>query len=321
MQFISVKKTYLMSYRLENNETLSFGLKRIVLELIDNSVFNFSKGNGSFNEDVHESRKNFKKIRTVFRLIRSQIGKESFRLENSFYRDSGRLLSDLRDSTVLISTFEKLIKNSELEMSNFDFSVFKNFLIEKHRSISASKNKKSQVINSLSTDLLLARSRVFDWPITGDNFKIIKPGFRNIYELGQDHMYTVFDEAIKENVHEWRKRVKDLWYSMRVLINLWPEIMSPLVLLLGKLSDLLGDTNDLFLLKERIITNQNKFKDGEHTKELINFIDKRIIDQLRDARTIGRKVYSEDSKYFVGRMQNYFEIWRSEYNPLKYSTV
>ena len=310
-----------MSYRLENNETLSFGLKRIVLELIDNSVFNFSKGNGSFNEDVHQSRKNFKKIRTVFRLIRSQIGKDSFRLENSFYRDSGRVLSDLRDSTVLISTFEKLTKTSELEMSNFDFSVFKNFLIEKHRSISASKNKKSQVINSLSTDLLLARSRVFDWPITGDNFKIIKPNFRNIYELGQDRMYGVLDEAIKENVHEWRKRVKDLWYSMRILINLWPEIMNPLVLLLGKLSDLLGDTNDLFLLKERIITNQSKFKDDHHTKELINFIDKRIIDLLRDARTIGRKVYSEDSKYFVGRIQNYFEIWRSEYNPLKYSTV
>ena len=80
-----------MSYRLENNETLSFGLKRIVLELIDNSVFNFSKGNGSFNDDVHESRKNFKKIRTVFRLIRSQISKNSFQLENSFYRDSGKV--------------------------------------------------------------------------------------------------------------------------------------------------------------------------------------------------------------------------------------
>ena len=206
-------------------------------------------------------------------------------------------------------------------MSNFDFSIFKNFLIEKHKNISASKHKKSQVINSLSTDLLLARSRVFDWPMSGDNFKIIRKNLRRIYEKGQSAMYAVFSEAIKENVHEWRKRVKDLWYSMRILNNLWPEIMSPLVNLLGKLSDILGDTNDLFLLKERIIANQNKFKDGQHTRELINFIDRRIIDLLRDARTIGRKVYSEDSKYFVGRMQNYFEIWRSEYNPLKYSTI
>ena len=310
-----------MSYRLENSETLSFGLKRIVLELIDNSVFNFAKGNGSFKEDVHETRKNFKKTRTVLRLIRSDIGVDSFRIENSFYRDSGRILSDLRDSTVLIETFDKLLKNSELEMSNFDFSIFRNFLVEKHKNISANKHKKSEVINSLSTDLLLARSRVFDWPISGDNFKIIKKNLRRIYKQGQRDMYAVFNEAIKENVHEWRKRVKNLWYSMRILSNLWPEIMSPLVTLLGKLSDILGDTNDMFLLKERIITNQSKFKDDQHTKELINFIDRRIIDLLRDARSIGRKVYSEDSKYFVGRMQNYFEIWRSEYNPLKYSTI
>ena len=277
-----------MSYRLENSETLSFGLKRIVLELIDNSVFNFAKGNGSFKEDVHEIRKNFKKIRTVTRLIRSDLEAESFRIENSFYRDSGRILSDLRDSTVLIYTFEKLLKSSELEMSNFDFSIFKNFLIEKHKNISANKHKKSQVINSLSTDLLLARSRVFDWPISGDNFKIIRKNLQKIYEQGQRFMYAVFSEAIKENVHEWRKSVKDLWYSMRILNNLWPEIMSPLVILLGKLSDTLGDTNDMFLLKERIIANQSKFKDDQHTRELINFIDRRIIDLLRDARSIGR---------------------------------
>jgi CHAD domain-containing protein len=231
------------------------------------------------------------------------------------------VLSDLRDSTVLIETFDKLLKNSELEMSNFDFSIFRNFLVEKYKNISASKHKKSEVINSLSTDLLLARSRVFDWPISGDNFKIIKKNLRTLYKQGQRDMYAVFNEAIKENVHEWRKRIKNLWYSMRILSNLWPEIMSPLVTLLGKLSDILGDTNDMFLLKERIISNQSKFKDDQHTKELINFIDKRIIDLLRDARSIGRKVYSEDSKYFVGRMQNYFEIWRSEYNPLKYSTI
>lgn len=310
-----------MSYCLENNETLSFGLKRIVLELIDNSVFNLSKGNGSFSEDVHETRKNFKKVRTVLRLIRSELTEANFQIENSFYRDAGRTLSDLRDSTVLILTFDKLMQSSELEMSNFDFSVFKDYLVEKHKHIRTAKSKKSAVINSLSTDLLLARSRVFDYPLSGDDFKLIKKNLQKIYEQGQKYMYAVLSEAIKENVHEWRKRVKDLWYAMRILNNLWPEIMNPLVNLLGKLSDALGDANDLFLLKDKIISNQSKFKDDQHTRELINFIDRRIIDLLREARSIGRKVYSEDSKYFVGRMQNYFEIWRSEYNPLKYSTV
>ena len=310
-----------MSYQIENNETISFGLKRIVMELIDRSVFNLSKGNGSFSDDIHDTRKNFKKIRTVLRLVKSNLGKESFQLENIFFRNAGRKLSDLRDSSVLINTFDKLLKKSEIEMSNYDFSVFRSFLVEKHKSIAAAKNKKGVVINSLSTDLLLARSRVFDYPLSSDNFKILKKNLQRIFEKGQTIMYAVFSETIKENVHEWRKRVKDLWYSMRILHNLWPEIMSPMVELLQKLSDSLGDANDLFLLKERILLNESKFKNIQHTKELINFIDKRIIDLLRDARFIGRKVYSENSKYFVGRMQNYFEIWRSEYSPLKYSSI
>lgn len=310
-----------MSYLLENNETLSFGLKRIVLELIDRSVFNLAKGNGSFNDDVHDTRKNFKKLRTVLRLIKSELGGKNFYAENLFYRDAGRTLSDLRDSTVLIETFDKLLKNSEIEMSNFDFSVFREFLVEKHKTIRMAKSKKSALLNSLSTDLILARSRVFDWSLSGDDFTLLKKNLQKIYEQGKNYMYAVFSESIKENVHEWRKRAKDLLYAMRILNNIWTEIMSPLVLLLGKLSDTLGDANDLFLLKQRILSNQNKFKDDQHTRELINFIDRRIIDLLREARSIGRKIYSEDSKYFVGRMQNYFEIWRSEYTPLKYYSV
>jgi CHAD domain-containing protein len=231
------------------------------------------------------------------------------------------MLSDLRDSTVLIQTLDKLLTTSEQEMANYDFSVFRDFLIEKHKTISITKNKKSKVINSLSTDLLLARSRLFDWPLSGDNFKIIRKDLQRIYEQGQSMMYAVFSESVKENVHEWRKREKDLWYTIRLLNNLWPEIMNPLDELLGKLSDSLGDANDLFLLKEKIISNEGKFKDNNHTRELINFIDRRIIDLLREARSIGRKIYSENSNYFVGRMKNYFEIWRSEYMPLKYFSV
>ena len=97
--------------------------------------------------------------------------------------------------------------------------------------------------------------------------------------------------------------------------------MSPLVELLRKLSDILGDANDLFLLKQEIISNEDKFKSDSHTRELINFIDKRLIDLLREARFIGRRIYSEKSDYFAGRMKNYFEIWRGEYKPLRYYYV
>jgi len=307
-----------MSYRLENNETLSFGLKRIILERIDKSIFDISKENGVSSEDIHDSRKNFKKIRTVLRLVRSKLGIDLYQSENSFYRDAGRTLSALRDSTVLIFTFDKLIKNLDYDYEKLDFSSFKDFLVNRHEQISSSTASTDGIISTLSPELILARSRIFDYPFSGDNFKLIYYDLQRIYEKGQTQMIKVLEEAIKENVHEWRKRVKDLWYSIRILSNIWSEIMSPLVDMLGKLSDILGDANDLFLLKQEILTNEDKFQSDFHTKELIVFIDKRLIDLLREAKFIGRRIYSEKSSFFAGRMKNYFEIWRSEYKPLQY---
>jgi len=310
-----------MAYRLENNETLGFGLKRIVLERIDKSIFDLSKNNGSINDEIHDCRKNFKKIRTVLRLVRSKIGNDIFRYENSFYRDSGKTLSDLRDSTVLIQTFDKLIGNDDVDKEKFEFSSFRNLLLEKHKQLNSNDNLQKDIINSLSTDIILARSRVFDWSFTGDNFKIILDDFQRIYEAGQTQMKNVLEEAIKENVHEWRKRAKDLWYSLRILSNIWPEIMSPLIIMLGSLTDLLGDTNDLFILKQEIMANEDTFDNTNQAREIINFINKQIIDFLREAKFIGRRIYSEKSAYFAGRMRNYYEIWRGEYKPLKYYYV
>jgi len=310
-----------MSYRLENNETLSFGLKRIILERIDKSIFDISKEKGVASEDIHDARKNFKKIRTVIRLVRSKLGNDLYQSENSFYRDAGRTLSALRDSTVLIYTFDKLIKHLDYDYEKLDFSSFKDLLVNRHEQISISTSSTDGTISTLSAELILARSRIFDYPFSGDSFKLIFYDLQRIYEKGQVQMRKVLEEAIKENVHEWRKRVKDLWYSMRILSNIWPEIMSPLVDMLGKLSDILGDANDLFLLKQEILTNEDKFESDFHTRELIVFIDKRLIDLLREAKFIGRRIYSEKSSFFAGRMKNYFEIWRSEYKPLRYYYV
>jgi len=307
-----------MSYKLENNETLSFGLKRIALERIDKSVFDISKKNGDNTEEIHDARKNFKKIRTVLRLVRSKLGEEIFQSENSFYRDAGRTLSQLRDQTVLITTLVKLSENLGQEFEKFDFSDLKDFLIKKYDEIKADATSTEGIIHTLSTEILLARSRIFDWPFSGDSFKLVHFDLQRIYKTGQVQMRKVLEESIKENVHEWRKKTKDLWYSMRILSNIWPEIMGPLVQLLGNLSDILGDANDLYLLKQEIWGNQNKLNNAPMTSEFINFIDKRIIDLLREAKFIGRRVYSEKSEFFAGRIKNYFEIWRSEYKPLRY---
>ena len=51
-------------------------------------------------------------------------------------------------------------------------------------------------------------------------------------------------------MHEWRKRVKDLWYHCLLLQDAWKPVMSALADEAHELSDRLGDDHDLAVLLE-----------------------------------------------------------------------
>ena len=50
-------------------------------------------------------------------------------------------------------------------------------------------------------------------------------------------------------MHEWRKRVKDLWYHVTLLEDAWKPVMSALADEAHELSDRLGDEHDVSVLR------------------------------------------------------------------------
>lgn len=90
-----------MSYRLEPGEQLAPGIKRIALEELDEVLQYLREPGDDVDEAVHESRKAFKKLRGLLRLVRQEIGEEVYQRENGRFRDAGRLLSELRQRAVM----------------------------------------------------------------------------------------------------------------------------------------------------------------------------------------------------------------------------
>jgi len=77
-----------MAYRLEADETISVGLRRTLMERVHqiiNDLTNPAKGR---DKGVHDARKNCKRIRAVYRLVRDEIGVEHYRQENVRFRHS-----------------------------------------------------------------------------------------------------------------------------------------------------------------------------------------------------------------------------------------
>ena len=81
-----------------------------------------------------------------------------------------------------------------------------------------------------------------------EGWEALAPGVRRQYAQGADALAALGDAPDDEQLHEWRKRAKDLWYHLRLLRDLWPKVLKPLVKAASQLADLLGEDHDLALL-------------------------------------------------------------------------
>ena len=56
-----------------------------------------------------------------------------------------------------------------------------------------------------------------------EGWEALAPGVRRQYGRGADALASLGDAPTDEQLHEWRKRAKDLWYHLRLLRDLWPD--------------------------------------------------------------------------------------------------
>lgn len=61
-----------------------------------------------FHTGIHEARKRFKKIRTLLRAMRHELGSATFKAENVFFRDIAQSIGAVRDAQALLECLGKL---------------------------------------------------------------------------------------------------------------------------------------------------------------------------------------------------------------------
>ena len=97
------------SYQLHDHEKPGEGIRRVARGRIDSAVEHLRNDAGAdVAEAVHDTRKDMKKLRSLLRLVRDELGPERYRAENGRYRDAARLLSGARDAEVKLATLAAL---------------------------------------------------------------------------------------------------------------------------------------------------------------------------------------------------------------------
>jgi CHAD domain-containing protein len=106
-----------MGYRLEKDEQLGAGFRRILIEQTERLSDALASADENFEEAIHEVRKRCKRVRAVARLLRPH-ARELYRRENAAFRDIARRLSPFRDAHVQVETFDELVSRA-LERERF----------------------------------------------------------------------------------------------------------------------------------------------------------------------------------------------------------
>jgi CHAD domain-containing protein len=295
-----------MSYRLQERELLHHGIKRIASEEIEDALTYLDNPGDGLDDAVHESRKCFKKLRGLLRLVRLEIGEAVFKRENRSFRDAGRLLSDLRDSRVMIQTLSDVAEAKQETIDDKVFKALKTELEEKYDATRQRVVQEEQGLVEASLMVRAAQKRVADWPIGDDSYAAIAGGLRKIYKRGCNRMEDAGHQPTVEAFHEWRKRVKYLWYSMRVLQPIWPELMTTLADEIHELSDFLGEAHDLAELQNMLKEHDATVADP-HRFALLSLLECQRSDLQGQALQQGRLIYPEAPDAFVERIGAYWD--------------
>ncbi|WOD40220.1 CHAD domain-containing protein [Nodosilinea sp. E11] len=297
-----------MAYRFVADSTVEANVQRVFSEQLGKAVEQLSENFQKQPEQaVHNARKCLKKSRSLLRLVRKSIDKSIYQQESQRLRDVGRSLAPARDSAVYPATLSTLLDTYGLTLDVNSFSTLKTGLVDLYNVQLDNLSDREQFIAAVMTDLEASQTNLSQVALKQTGWKAVAKNLRHIYSQGQQNFDQAYNDGDDDDFHNWRKRVKDLWYCTCLLQSLWPPIMKAFESELHELADLLGDDHDIAALRQ-FLTHHAKevgVKDV-HMQVLVPLMGHRQTKLHRRAKTLGQKLYGETPKAFSDRMASYW---------------
>jgi CHAD domain-containing protein len=146
------------------------------------------------------------------------------------------------------------------------------------------------------------KQRLMNWPLEALTWQQICGAVAKIYKRGQRGLAKTIADPAAENFHAWRKRVKDIWYQLRILQPLNRVVLTEIAHAAEVLGELLGREHDLAFLLARLEKESGDATLADELEQLRKMIDKHCRRLRRDALELGRRFYAEPAKAFAKRI-------------------
>lgn len=299
-----------MPYRFQQGEDVQTAARRCAREQLDRAVDELIDGVRTDPvEAVHAARKALKKERSLLRLVRGSMDRDQRRRENAALRLAGRRLSLARDAEVTIQALDDLADRyaGQLPKSTFDAIRAR---LDVQAQTERDRLMDSGLTAEVADELKSIRARSGEWTLGRRGWGAVEPGLLRVYRDGRAAFRRARRDPMTENLHEWRKRSKDLWYHLRLLADTAPGTMRGHADDAHRLSDLLGDDHDLAVLRDRLPGLAPDLP--VDVDPVFEIIDQRRAELQARAIPVGDRLYAEKPRAFGRRLHRYWKAWRAE---------
>jgi CHAD domain-containing protein len=226
---------------------------QLVLESIYNQIdFAFDQLNGSVLSSerlVHELRKCIKRIKALYYLLKPLMDQKTFYMLEKNITQAGHILSEQRDSTVNLETFEILEKNSFCGISPSSKAEIREVLAY---NINKAYNNRHNAFNNriFRISVLLKRFRNqlnINYIEQADANFFINHIEKNFYSAQTFYKHSKYKPE-REIVHSWRKSMKRLLLQLKFSPIVPAADTEFIITKLEYLTEILGWEHDLAIL-------------------------------------------------------------------------
>lgn len=300
-----------MVFHFHKDRSVERNLRKVAGDQIDKAVDEVENEDLDLHETVHQIRKRCKKVRGLIRLVRGAF--DGYGRENSFFRDAARPLSPVRDAQSIISCLDGLAAHCREQVDQFNsepFEVVRRHLAERRQRLADDRLYVERRLEEFRTQMREARQRVLAWELQEKRFSAVQGGLRKTYGRGRAALKRAYQDPCAETYHEWRKRVKYHWYHMRLLRDVWPDMLAVHMDAAGALSDVLGDQHDLSVLRATLVSEASAWGAETDIRAVVSLVDRRWQELQTAAHPLGERLYAETPKRLSKRFQGYWKVWR-----------
>jgi CHAD domain-containing protein len=299
-----------MSYRLSLADAPAVSVRACAREQLNSALRELESPGDDPAQAIHQARKHLKKSRALLRLVRPALGSEVYRAENGALRETAAQLSATRDADVLVAIVDGLAERAVGRLPASDFEALRAALAAEAISARApagdgagagAGDGAGAAAAAVAQELRAAHERVEGWPLDDADWATVVAGISRAYARGREGRALAESDPTVEHLHDWRKRVKDLWYHHRLLKPVWPAVFEAYAEEAHVLSEQLGDDHDLAVLRERL----ERGIDGlaVDLEPLLAVVEERRADLQGQARRLAARLYAEKPKAFERRVQ------------------